>query len=59
MSEDKTCDKCFYCREMKFRQDKVVTGICHRYPPVAAENRHFYFPVVYGDSWCGEWRERE
>lgn len=61
MSVRVTCKTCFY-----FEPVDAEEGTCHRYPPTPAvrieddemEVCGSAWPVVYVDSWCGEFRGR-
>ncbi len=49
--DDERCDTCRF-----WLHDEANSGECHRYPPRAGRRGPSRFPVVTGDTWCGEWQ---
>ena len=54
---DGHCETCAFF--LRWSQNLIV-GHCHRFPPEAQHSsvidRADQFPVVSGESWCGEYR---
>jgi len=46
------------CGSCRHFHNKIRTW-CLRYPPVAVDNRHAFYPSVGWDNTCGEWTPRE
>lgn len=48
------------CGDCRFWKRGGVGGHCHRYPPTkdSFDNMNG-FPFTSGDTWCGEWKEKE
>jgi hypothetical protein len=63
----KICENCKYWEQLEGDKDKMLDkGNCHRYPPVIPEIQHgcidigdWWFPCVFKDDWCGEFKEKE
>lgn len=55
---EKKCSNCLFCYIVK---SPALNYICRRYPPVILEENKYYtvFPIVDGNSWCGEFLKRE
>jgi hypothetical protein len=53
-----------HCRTCKFfmpdrPEQQDTRGACRRFPPLFTLNDQPIWPVVYGWSWCGEWKNSE
>jgi hypothetical protein len=46
------CAACRYWSHIP--HDRPDMGMCHRYPPVYADDVWTY-PTTHGDEWCGEY----
>lgn len=61
-AEEEEAGRCGTCEH--YEAYDAVDGFCRRYPPQLANNGEspfeadaWFFPVVFGCGWCGEWKE--
>lgn len=61
MNINQCCQTCKYGQIKERRNTGEIKLTCHRFPPLAngySRDALAYFPVVWDNAWCGEWRSK-